>query len=136
MDRPIKYARGYKYQLRENYLVPTRIYPERDIVTELVRLNRDGLMLIRKYFAWDGCSGPTWDDRTNMRGGLVHDANAYLLRAGLLDPCWLPVVNNELRRMMLEDGAHPLRAQYYELAVNLFDGWAQPESARKILTAP
>lgn len=136
MDRTIKYARGYKYQLRENYLVQTRIHPERDIVTELVRLDRDGLMLIRKYFAWDGCSGPTWDDKTNMRGGLVHDAGAYLLRAGLLDPSWLPVVNGELRRIMLEDGAWPWRARYYEKAVSLFNGWARPESKRPILTAP
>jgi hypothetical protein len=54
----------------------------------------------------------------------------------LLDPSWLPVVNGELRRIMLEDGAWPWRARYYEKVVSLFTGWARPESKRPILTAP
>lgn len=105
LDEEVWYCKGYKYQLRKNFRVRTRVHPGRDLITELVELRRDGELTVRKYFAWDGCSGPTWDDRTNMRGCLVHDALYYLLRAGLLGQAWRPEVDAELQRLMEMDSA-------------------------------
>jgi hypothetical protein len=137
MARAIRYCAGYRYQLRETYAIQTPIRPGRNLVTELVRLDADGRLTIRKYFAWDGCSGPCWNDRRNARACLVHDALYYLMRTGLLSACWRPVADELLADIMIEDGAWPIRADYYRLAVDLFAGpCARPEHARRIMTAP
>jgi len=43
---------------------------------------KDGLLTISEGYMWDGASGPTWDDKTNMTGSLVHDALYQILREG------------------------------------------------------
>lgn len=135
--RPILYCCGYKYQLRCDVWIQTGIHPPADIVTELVELRRDGWMLVRKYFAWDGASGPTWDDRANMRASLVHDALYYLMRVGLLGIEHRPEADALLKMVMLADGALPIRARYYEAAVRLCGGRnACPGSAREVCEAP
>lgn len=99
----IKYSKGYKYQLRKTAYFQTRIHPPTRIDTQLVTLYPDGGLIIRKYFAWDGASGPTFDTDTNMRGALVHDALCYLMREGLLDMEWEDDVHFELSRYMVID---------------------------------
>lgn len=139
MAQTIRYCAGYRYQLRETYSMRTPIRPGTNLVTELVRLDADGRLTIRKYFAWDGCSGPTWNGRSNARACLVHDALYYLMRVGLLARCWRPDVDALLADIMVEDGGWlvRIRAAYYRLAVALFAGpSACPENARRILTAP
>jgi hypothetical protein len=131
----IRYCKGYKYQLRDPYTCPVKIFPEKNIVTELVRLDADGLLTIRKYFAWDGCTFPAIDTKTNMRGGLIHDALYYLLRTGMLNQEWRMRADQELYLAMLQDGALPFRAEYYRWAVNTFGDHAAKD-ARKILIAP
>lgn len=133
----IKYCKGYKYQLREDYSLQTNVLPKEDIHTELVSLTKDGLLTIRKYFAWDGCSGPTIDDRTNTRACFVHDVFYYLMRMGMLDCLWREVIDSMLEDMMIEDGALPIRAAYYHSAVHMLAGrCASPKSARKVYEAP
>lgn len=134
----IRYCKGYKYQLRETAWFHVDCYPDRDLDTPLVSLTMDGLLIIRKYFAWDGCSGPTWDDSTNMRACLIHDALYYLMREGLLDRClWRLQADNELARYMVADGSTRFRANYYRWAVNRFGRrCAAPISAREVYVAP
>jgi hypothetical protein len=133
----IRYCRGYKYQLREDAFFYTGIKPGLLAASELVTLHTDGLLHIRKYFAWDGCSGPTWDDRTNMRACLVHDALYYLMRIGELDISFRMAVDALLRDFMIRDGSWPIRAEYYEAAVNLCAGrQACANSVRKVYSAP
>lgn len=69
----IKYRAGYKYQLVSDYIIETKILGY-NIDTKYIKLFPDGKLTIIEGYAWDGCSGPTKDDKTNMRGGLVHDA--------------------------------------------------------------
>ena len=70
----ISYKSGYKYQLYEDYAVMIGMIPPDDVVTDYIELNSDGLLTIRKGYAWDGPSGPTIDTLNFMRGSLVHDA--------------------------------------------------------------
>ena len=132
------YVSGYKYQSRNDMIFQVFIYPAEDIVTDLIILRKDGWLWVGKYFAWDGCSGPTWDDATNMCAGLAHDALYALMRMGLIsDSMWRPAADFQLRRIMLRDGALSIRAKYYEYAVNKFaEGCANPKNARRILIAP
>ena len=131
----IEYCAGYKYQLRANvyFFVGIKAPPA---VSELVEL-RDRWLLIRKYFCWDGCSGPTWDDKTNMRACLVHDALYYLMRIGQLDAGFRPVADSLLAEFMVRDGAWRIRAAYYEKGVS-FCGARNVcgDSVRPVLIAP
>lgn len=158
----IKYCKGYKYQLREDFETFVKIHPKQDIHAPLVSFYKTGRLIIRKYFAWNGCSGPTWDDRSNMQGCLIHDAFYYLMRIGKLDTWHRYEADEELYRFIKEDGKvleerameggisifealkiwfiakiAPFRSWYYELSVNLFaEHCANPQNARKIHTAP
>lgn len=133
----IRYCRGYKYQLRADAWFFVGIRPPVDAVTDLVVLRRDGWLQIRKYFAWDGCSGPTWDDRTNARACLIHDALYYLMRVGQLDAGFRPAVDALLAEFMRRDGAWSIRAAYYEKGVGLFGArQACGDSVRVVYTAP
>ena len=133
----MKYCKGYKYQLREDEYIQTDIYPRKNIITDLVVLFTNGILWIKRYFAWDGCSGPTWDDKTNARGCLAHDALCYLMRMGLLPQYFLTQVDAVVKRLMLEDKAIPCRAKYYGKGLKFIGGgYAKPKNARKILTAP
>lgn len=129
----MKYCKGYKYQLRETESIQTGIM--HDAETDLVTL-KDGLLTVRKYFAWDGCSGPTWDDRTNMRACLFHDALYYLMRLGLLPETCRQQADDLLRDVMLADGAAPIRAMYYHFGVDRFAAPCARPPGRKVYEAP
>jgi hypothetical protein len=133
----VHYVGGYKYQTRKDFIIKTIITPPADIATDLIVLKSNGWLWIGKYFAWDGCSGPTWDDSTNMRAGLVHDALYALMRMGLLDLKWRPYADRLLWSLMIQDGALRQRADYYKFAVNKFAKYAaDPKNARLVQVAP
>ena len=76
----IFYSKGYKYQLKREYSLLTRICPDDDIQTLFVTLSKNGFLRIKTGYAWDGASGPAIDTRNFMRGSLVHDALYQLMR--------------------------------------------------------
>jgi hypothetical protein len=123
-SKQIAYVSGFKHQLRGDVWIKTTIRPPEDIHTDLVSLYATGWLHVRKYFAWDGASGPAIDTQTNMRGSLAHDAIYYLMRIGKLDRGWKQNADALLRRCMIEDGAWPFRADYYYWAVKHFAHWA------------
>jgi len=149
----IKYRDGYRYQLAEMYDVKTGIIlgeNEDCIDTEFVCLYHNGILFIRRFFPWDGPSGPTkWlCDRvpkwlrnkilkTILRGSLVHDGLYYLMRQGKLDIKWREQADKELKRICLEDGMSKLRAWWVYKGVRRFAKFAAlPENKKKILVAP
>lgn len=133
----IKYCSGFKYQLREDAWFFVGIYPEAPAITDLVILRSDGWLNIKKYFAWDGCTFPAIDDKTNSRGCLIHDALYYLMRVGMLPESSRKQADALLKQYMIRDGAWPFRAAYYEMGVNLCGGKAAcVSSVRKIIVAP
>lgn len=73
--------KGYKYIVEESsaYNLPKLAF----ITFESKYLSlKDGYLIIKPGYAWDGASGPTRDDKSNMRGSLVHDALYQILREG------------------------------------------------------
>lgn len=132
----IKYTKGYKYMLEEDAWFYTGIKPDQDFITKRVIHYTDGWMLIKEGFCWDGCSGPTWDDKSNMRAGLMHDGVYYLLRHGF-SMAYRSIGDKKLRDLMIEDGAIRARANYYQWAVSHFGkGSAEPKNQRVVQTAP
>ena len=135
MKPVVKYQKGYKYRLYENYKGNIAIYPEARIESKFGVLYPNGYVEIFEGFCWDGCSGPTIDQDKNMRGGLVHDFLCYLMRQGLLDRLWHPAANIEFREILIEDGFYWPGLYYF--AVDKCGGFASdPKNKRKVFTAP
>ena len=119
----IRYRRGYKYQLCNDYRVQTEIRPDYDIETEFVQLDRVGVLTIRHGYAWDGPSGPTVDTRNFMRASLVHDALAGLLRDAYLErSVWFTPINRELQKICIKDGMWRIRAWWVFVGVEYCSG--------------
>jgi hypothetical protein len=137
MTKSIKYREGYKYQLAEDYSVQTRLIGY-DIDTEYIRLTPDGILTMKHGYSWDGCSGPTVDDETNMRGGLGHDGKYQLMRMGLLPQECREIADEELKQDCLEDGMWRIRAWWYFEGVDHFATNAAKcgSDPYPILTAP
>lgn len=116
-----------RYELTVGYAHKTGILPPRFIDTKHISLYSRGNIVISPGYQWDGPSGPTLDDSTNMRASLVHDAIYGLLGRKLLgDPkskqfkSARKKADRLLRVIMREDGAPWWRAWYYYYAVRAF----------------
>ena len=137
MENVIQYKDGYKYQLAETYLIKINIHPEKDIGTDLISLTHGGVLIIKKWYAWDGPSGPTIDTKNFMRGSLVHDALYQLIRMGLLPKEYKRQADLELKRICLEDGMWKIRAWWVFVGVDKFaDYAADPKNKKQIFYAP
>ena len=145
-DRQMSYrdVHVYKYQLLRDYNVEIRLKPPEDITTttEFVYLSKSGQLIIRKGYAWDGPSGPTFDTNAFMRGALVHDSLYQLIREGRFgqekSPDWKKarrVADNEMKRLCREDGMWKIRAWYTFKAVRLFAAFAAKPN-RKLAPDP
>ena len=113
--------RSYKYQLMDDYIIQIDIKPENDLDLRFLSLSKDGLLTIKKAYAWDGPSGPTIDTPDFMRGSLVHDALYQLMRLSVLDyKKYRKQADEILREICLEDGMFSFRAWYVYQAVQAF----------------
>ena len=112
----------YKYQLIAPHSYQVDIFPTIGIETEFLRLDQTGLLTIKKYYAWDGPSGPTFDTETFLRASLVHDALYQLIRTRQLRPNFRRSADRILKKICLEDGMSKFRAWYVFKAVRLFGG--------------
>jgi len=133
----MKYRAGYKYQLAEDYTVQLKIYPGVPVETEYIKLTCQGVLTVKKGYAWDGASGPTWDSKSSMRASLIHDALYALIRLGFLDIKWRIKVDEEFERICCEDGMLHTRHAAWRKMLNWFGkAAAQPTAERPILEAP
>jgi hypothetical protein len=136
----IFYKKGYKYQLAQTCSTDISycITPEKDINTEYLGLNDNGVLIIRKGYAWDGPSGPTIDTKNFMRGSLVHDALYQLIRMGFLeeDP-HRKLADQILYDICREDGMSWIRAKWVYRGVRVGGGYAaDPSNRKQIIVAP
>jgi hypothetical protein len=128
----IKYQKGFKYQLVENFQIQTDILGF-DIETSFITLDRFGCLFIRKFYAWDGASGPTIDSKSSMEGSLVHDALYQLMRLGLLPQVWRKHADNLLESICRQKGMWKFRAKTWCSMVKRFAGDAsKPKNKRKV----
>lgn len=134
----IKYKKGYKNQLVEDYRVQVGIMPAQfPVDTPLIKLDMNGYLIIKAGYAWDGASGPTWDTPSVMRASLVHDALYQLMREERISLTNRERADGLLRSIMIEDGAGSFRAWYYYRAVQCAGlKVATVEGERPVITAP
>lgn len=133
----IKYSKGYKYQLEENYTLMTPIKGVM-VMNDYFELYEDGLLIVLKGYAWDGASGLTRDTPSSMRPSMVHDVFCQCMRAGWVSyDKWQDTVNDFFRQLCIEDGMWKSRAAAWHAAVEFADcGNPKQGIDRQILTAP
>jgi len=133
----IKYQKiGYKYQLAENAHFDTPITGFR-INLKYVTLETGGNLVVFKGYQWDGASGPTLDDNTNMRGSLVHDVLYQILREEELTQEYRKIADKVLFQILREDGMPWWRSKYYYWGVRIGGGpSADPKISAEIYEAP
>ena len=134
----MRYRKGYKYQLAEDYEVYTSLYvPVFKEFDGPVQIYPGGLMRLDKGYAWDGPSGPAVDTPTFMRASLGHDGLYQLMRHGILPQSYRKEVDRLMSAHCLEDGMNRFRAWYAYTGVRVGAGpAASPDAIRKIYTAP
>lgn len=133
----IRYRRGYKYQLAEDYGMLTTVRYVAEIDTQWIALLPNGDIWIRAGYAWDGPSGPTIDTKTFLRGSLVHDALYQLIRAGRLPRHFRDAADRELVRICKADGMSAWRRWYVYHALRIAGaGGARPSGEHPIEAAP
>lgn len=133
----MKYKKGYKYQLVENFTLQIKIYSKDNIDTRYMGLTNYGLLTIKAGYAWDGPSGPTIDTKNFMRGSLVHDALYQLMRNSHISQTHRKYADRLLRSICREDGMSRARAWWVYQGVRFAGGAStDPRSKKKILTAP
>ena len=118
----------YKYQLMRSFSINTHIKTKENIILPLISFTKHGTLTIRKYYCWDGPSGPTFDTKTFMRGALVHDALYQLMREKQLDyKIYRAPADELLRKLCREDGMSKVRVWYVYHSVSKFgSGSAKP----------
>ncbi len=116
----MKYKKGYKYLLTATETVYLPELLGQRATHPFILLNYDGELIVKKYYAWDGASGPAIDTKTFMRGSLIHDALYQLMREGLLDRSFRDAADHILRRICIKDGMWKIRANWVYWAVKNF----------------
>jgi len=135
-DKCLYFRRGYKYQTSRDYRIVTKI---KGCVVRLpfISLHQDGLLIIKRGYAWNGASGPTWDTLNSMIGSLIHDVLYQLIRLGLIDQKYKYYADNLLHDLCAGDGMYSWRADYWRWAVLRFGaGSCRPSAEPKEEVAP
>ena len=133
----MKYRKGYKYQLAEDEVFYTNIKCGKDITTQFITLDRQGVLIVKSGYAWDGASGPTIDTITAMRGPCAHDALYQLIRMGELQKIDRQAADNFMYQCLIEDGMWKLRATFWRREVKKFASFAaDPKNVKKVYVAP
>jgi len=113
-------TKGWKYQLTEPYQCQIRPFYAGDIETEFVQLDRTGALHLKRYYAWDGASGPCPDVKSIMIASLVHDALYQLMRQDLIDRSSRIYADRELKRFCILNGMPRFWANIVYWGVRVF----------------
>lgn len=135
----------WKYELVENFDYQTNIKINEPYISEFIWFTKNGLLLIRKGYRWDGPSGPTIDTKSVMTPSLIHDALYQLIRLGVLNKEeHKPIADSILEKEILLRSTkvdkwykYPLylfdklRSHYYYYGVKYFGGYACEHTDRE-----
>lgn len=133
----IFYKKGYKYQLFSTCVTVTNIYPPSEVDTPYINLTTEGILTVKRGYAWNGPSGPLVDTKPKQRASLNHDAFYQLFRQGLVNRNNAKKADRLFKKQSIEDGIVPWRAHLWYLALRKFGGASRSErNARAIHRAP
>jgi len=102
----VHYKTGYRHLLvteYEQYVAGDMILPVEPGGNDFVHLTIDGRLIVRKWYAWDGASGPALNDKAFVRPSLVHDALCQLWQLGIIDKAGRAAADKLLGKMLRND---------------------------------
>ncbi len=108
-----KVPKHWKYILtKDTHIRLSTQFTKIVVHTEFIELNGlDGKsLMLKKGYAWDGPSGPTFDTPDAMEGSAVHDALWQLIMDELVDKRHKRATDRELRLICLRNGMWKWRA--------------------------
>lgn len=126
----MRYSKGYRYMIEENFTVATPVKPEKEILTWYADLSIGGLLTVKLGFAYDGSSGPTIRTDNTMQPSAEHDVFYKFMRKKLLGLSWRPIVDKFLRTRLIEEGMCEFRADYWYKGVRIGADKAAKNSRR------
>lgn len=132
-SKTMLYSSGFEYQLREDFFIQTAIRPEVPAKFLFVELNTEGMLFIKKGWAWDGASGPTFDTKSSMVAAMVHDALYGLMKRELLARKYKTEADKLFYDLLIEDGMWKWRAKlWYEAVKDMgCDALRKPEKVKE-----
>lgn len=134
----LQYAKGFKYQcMKDAQVYVGDLGQTFDIDLDWLSLTVTGVLTIKKGYACDGPSGPTWDTPNLMRAAFAHDALYELIRKRLLPPSARLAADTMYYEQLIVDGTWIARAKWHYWGVsNKGEDSTLPSNQRKILYAP
>lgn len=110
----------YKFKVEENFSIelPFKIA---DFEHEYAS-SKNGILEIKKGYAWDGASGPVINTKNTLIASLVHDVLYQAMRLNLIKP---NCVNKKLAdknffEILKMNGVNSFRSKVWYFAVRLF----------------
>ena len=133
----IRYRKGYRYVLAEDYYFNTTIHPLCQVTTDLVRLYPDGRCTVQRGYAWNGASGPVVDTQEVLRASLEHDILYQLMRLGLISRDCQGAADAQYRRTHAADGGWRWWGRTMETVLGWWgDDATKPSAEPVVYTAP
>lgn len=118
-NKMAKYIKAkYKYQLCEEYHIPVDL-PDSEAGAHWTYIS-SGVLVVSRWYAWDGPSGPVRDRRNVMRASLVHDALYQLIREGTIPDTCRNQADQIFRDLCIEDGVPRWLARIYYRGLRAF----------------
>jgi len=134
LTKSMKYRKGYKYQLADDYTIQIDTKPPEEIETQFISLSVDGLLTIKDGYAWDGPSGPTIDTPNFMTPSLVHDAIYQLMRYNLIPRSWRYYADKLLVLMCKNRKMWKVRRWWVYSGVRRFASFAaNPDNKKEVI---
>ena len=129
----MKFFLCYKYVLSEDIVFQTDIHPREDVVTELIELTVSGLLTVKKWYPWDGASGPMPDTLSNYEASCAHDALYELIRKGKLPRGFWELADVEYLRLLEKNNEWKLLIKINALGLKTAKGYySNPKRRKKV----
>lgn len=117
----MKYSKyKYKFKVEENFSIelPFKIP---DFVHPYASL-KDGILSVKRGYAWDGASGPIINTRDTLVASLVHDVLYQAMRLNLIKSSKenRMIADKNFFEILKMNGVNSIRRKVWYLAVRLF----------------
>ena len=117
----MKYSKyKYKFKVEENFSIelPFKIP---DFVHPYASL-KDGILSVKRGYAWDGASGPIINTRDTLVASLVHDVLYQAMRLNLIKSSKenRKIADKNFFEILKMNGVNSIRRKVWYLAVRLF----------------
>lgn len=130
----IKYKKGYRFQLHEDFGMLTPISGH-SVITDWCNLSSDGYLKIYAKYAWDGRSGIVRRDKTK-KPSLVHDVFSQMARQELIPMGIKKQVDELYRDMLIDNDVWAWYANADLVVLSHIDNYFDPDNRRETLCAP